>query len=554
MGQFYILVEGVNIYANVFDTSQLSVIRGTSFLYKQVINDVSDTFSQKLTPISTGASSGLYLVKEGYEANQLVNEISNRLNDPKQDFSLLTIIVETCEAVDLLSAKEQLYTQLRIRQMQSSLIVPDIFNNDALSLPDQLEGHRVAGKNNRRMVQGKQRELSSSVCKRLEHGRKLRQNFYFDDVVNKDQDKKRSDLLNTLNDVSFCDDFEELAGNPNYKKLNNKIAVIYMDGNSFSKKQRLLLTKLADDQLNAQKLFDDKIQKGRDNYLLNVLTKLKDDENALIPSSDSDNKKIRLETLLWGGDEMLFVMPAWLGFDFLHAFFKQTKDWTLDDLDEEEKKLTHAAGLVFCSAKTPIRNIRDLAQSIADTIKEVKASPEKLAGREQNSWGYIILESIDYPTNNCIADFNKKYYGETLSESKPMLIPALTTDEYQEIKTHLNELINNQLLAQSQLYKIVHSIKQTQNSLDELTVSWKNIYSLTNEQAEKTHEIEQREYRLLQVSKQKEKLHKHISIIARLFNIDPEKPKERIWLWIYLFELWEYICPEPSERKKEDTK
>ena len=38
MDQHYILVEGINIYANVFDTNQLSVIRGSSFLLKRAID------------------------------------------------------------------------------------------------------------------------------------------------------------------------------------------------------------------------------------------------------------------------------------------------------------------------------------------------------------------------------------------------------------------------------------------------------------------------------------------------------------------------------------
>ena len=33
MGHHFLLVEGVNLYANIYDTDQLSVIRGSSFLY-----------------------------------------------------------------------------------------------------------------------------------------------------------------------------------------------------------------------------------------------------------------------------------------------------------------------------------------------------------------------------------------------------------------------------------------------------------------------------------------------------------------------------------------
>jgi len=126
MSQFYILVEGVNIYASIFDTNQLSVIRGTSFLYKQAIDEVTETLKDELTPISTGASSGLYYLNEKFnidniDSTKLAANIALKLNKPAiyKGIELLPFIVECCKAEDLLVAKEQLYTQLRIRQMQS---------------------------------------------------------------------------------------------------------------------------------------------------------------------------------------------------------------------------------------------------------------------------------------------------------------------------------------------------------------------------------------------------------------------------------------------------
>ena len=82
MTQFYILVEGINIYANVFDTKQLSVIRGSSFLFKKAIDHLTEhaAIKDKFIALSTGASSGLYLVNNGESVTEIVLEIETEFH------------------------------------------------------------------------------------------------------------------------------------------------------------------------------------------------------------------------------------------------------------------------------------------------------------------------------------------------------------------------------------------------------------------------------------------------------------------------------------------
>jgi len=544
MTQSYILVEGVNIYANVLDTNQLSVIRGTSFLLKDAIDAVTAEFNNQLKAISTGASSGLYLVNPSKkQAETIVNQISEYLNKGGEDFSLLTFIVESCEANNLLEAKEKLLTQLRIRQMRSLIAVPDIQYNDDLNRPDQLEGRRVARKSHHYKVQSDSRRyLSDSVYRRWDYGKEKKFDFYFDQKTKGyiHADDKDS-LIASIKEKGFYNDFEQLAENSAYQKLNNKLAVIYMDGNSFSKKQRVYIKKAGDQieaQLKAQEDFDKKIQGYRANFIFQLLKKYHVQENS---------EKIRLETLLWGGDEMLFVVPAWLGFDLLQFFFEQSKDWELDD----DNPLTHAAGLVFCHAKTPIANIRTLAQSIADTIKD---TPE---GRKQNAWGYLVLESIDYPSNNNIHDFNQKYYDQALADSKPALIPAFKTGaggSFNDIKQALDRLIEQKLLSTRQLYKIVYAIKNNQDNIDGVNKTWDQLKDSQKDadsnSDDKIHPVEKQEFRLLQLAKDKGALSDNLKIVAGLFAIDINNTKERLWFWIYLYELWDYLNPKPDSDKE----
>ena len=538
MRNSYILVEGINLYSNLFDTTQLSVIRGTSFLFKEAINSVSEAFKNRMESISSGASSGLFLLKENQgQQHSLVQDITDYLNDENKAHSLLTFIVEKCEADDLITAKETLYTQLRIKQMKSTILVPD--RKTGGNFPDQLEGRRIAENKNKRKVQGEERILSTSVCTRLDYGRKLRQSIYFKSIS--DTSSSQSDELSRLNDLSFCDDFETLANNQDFRKLNNKIAVIYIDGNHFSKKQRKFINK-ADNQIQAQRDFDKKIQSCRNDFLQKTLLEMSQNPDMFLINAEGE-KQIRLETLLWGGDEMLFVMPAWAGFDFLQQFFHASRDWQLQGLNAEDKSLTHAAGIVFCHAKTPIQYIRKLAQIIADNIKE--------ENRTDNTWGYMVLESIDYPTSNNLDDFNNSYYGDTLSATKPAYIRAYTEDDYHTIKTSANELFNNKQLAISQLYKIIQSLVGEQQNHEAITLNWDEIRSKTRQEINNCHLFEQCEYRLFEVATNADELIKHLKHIATLFGLDINKPQERIWLWIYLYELRHYLSPELSPEKQQ---
>lgn len=533
MTQFYILVEGINIYANVFDTNQLSVIRGSSFLLKKAIVHIKEhtAFKDKLTAISTGASSGLFEVHKAESAATISADIVKELNNPINHFSLLPFIVEYCAADSLLEAKEQLLAQLRISQMQSLKVVPDI--NQTSDQPDELEGRRIAGNNPIVTIQKKSRKLSYSVYRRWKEGTELKRNYYFKENYIKDSEE--------LENYKFSNHFEELAEHPDYKKLGGKIAVVYMDGNSFSKIQKKLLESVpVDKQKEMQIAFDNKIQNKRAKFLCNLLLEMtNNDSGCFNPALQEKEKIIRFETLLWGGDEMLFVLPAWLGFEFIQYFFEQTKDWKID-----QYPLTHAAGMVFCSTTTPIDKVRDLAQSLAETVKQ--GEHQGKTGRQQNAWNYMILESIDYPTNSDIEHFNTKHYGNQAS-SKPAFIPVLADEPYQ--KNTLNSLINKGLLPRRQLYRIVQTINQPLTNTDIAELPWQILINTTEEDGLTPQETQ--EIRLFQVAENKAELITVLENISKIrFSLDINQPQQRVWLWIYLYELWDYICPQPDSQKE----
>ena len=503
-----IKVEAVNIYASVYDTEQLSVIRGSSFLLKKAIIDISEKFKGKIDPVSTGASSGLFSVKDN--ADSLVEDITKYLNDNKKKYRYFTFVVEYVKDVEDTSfqdAKEALVAKQRFSQLQSLTIAPDPQCENENTQPCEMQGVRVCDKKYYLTVDGNKVFVSKSVYDRFSVGRENRSALY------------KSEIGDSIND-DFTSDLQTLASSDKYKKLNDKIAVIYFDGNRFSS---ILRSKVKD--IEGQKDFDNKIQGYRKEFLGNLLKKFSPDNNdtpfinaRTDKDKDKDKGECRLETLLWGGDEMVFVVPAWLGFDVLNFFYKESRDWEYVSIPYKPAPLKHAGGIVFCSAKTPISKIRYVAQSLADEIKE------KEGGRNENYFDYIVLESIDYPVESTMNEFFKNMYGD-ISDSRYFISPCYTWGDKVGIKDQLKSILSK--TPKGQIYKISNLII---NNADKETID-KAIKRLSSLMGDNNlyEELE--------------------STLDALFNPPDIKDNEfnPSWKWVHLVELWDYLVPELKE-------
>jgi hypothetical protein len=121
----------------------------------------------------------------------------------------------------------------------------------------------------------------------------------------------------------------------------------------------------------------------------------------------------RFETLMWGGDEMMWVVPAWKGWEVLTRFYK--RDWTIPALGD--KPLTHAAGLVFCHYNAPLRRIKNLAQQL---VALCKAQNDK---EERDRVAYQVLESFDLVSGE-IAQHRDTYLQKIDIEPTSLLLSA----------------------------------------------------------------------------------------------------------------------------------
>ena len=375
---YLLRLEGVNISAVLDDTNEVSIRRGAGLMLRQAVKDIDATFKQ-LSPISLGASAGLFEFRSA-ESEKLTGQVAAQL---EQDYPHLTFVVDAVPVDgDFPKARERITARNRFRQYRQPTLVPPRSVPSADCCPTDRMRPAVP-KTNEDNIKGKQ--ASRSAIDRFQYGREKRQDFYTQELGKPVRD-------------AFTDDLEQLTEPGDLQGLGNlsyKMAVIYLDGNRFGKIQRGCTT--AADLTE----FDQTIQGDRREFLRTLLERAHDDPGF------RNMKQLRLETLLWGGDEILVVVPAWRGMQTLQWFFEASRTWRFRD-----NRLTHAAGLVFCHHKTPLAQVVKTAKALAEGVKE--------RDREHNGFDYLVLESIDYPTQPLQAFRALRYWPNVEDDLLPL--------------------------------------------------------------------------------------------------------------------------------------
>lgn len=511
MPQYLLRIEGVNIYATVEDTNQLSVQRGSSLLLRQAIRDIAKNHPE-LTSISTGASIGLFQFEaaNNKKAAELRDTIAGYLNtdtntnsDTDESSRYLTFVVDVVAIKngDFKRAKEEVIALNRFRQFQQATLVFPPENNDEKIAPCAWDNLRPADGEGIEIVKREKNDrgpaiLSLSAEARHNHGRNQKRIFI------EEETGLSFDYTNDLQEIATPDKNQK-----HLDSLKNKLAVLYFDGNGFGDIQKNLDCK----QLKA---FDDNIQEKRRAWLRKLIEDIKDntdfktseeDKNGnLVDAKDKNGNlvdAIRLEVLLWGGDELMLAVPAWKGMYVLQHFYDFHKDWMRKEPikgKEITKHLTHAGGLVFCHVKTPIQRIKKLAREIADHIKdEYLGKPEEgkidKYSRDANLYDYVVLESIDYPTQSWPAFLEKRYTQSIAKKRQPQrpLEGSYETNcrKFNELKKHL---------PRRQLHRLVNTLVDSEQKFADArqrfaAVMGKDIADKTERIAKKIFGIQPKE-------------------------------------------------------------
>ena len=382
MGDYYLRVEAVNLDNFVYDTNDISTIRGGSFLLLDTVNslEIADDLRGFLEKISTGASAGLFRII-GNDPDDVKKRVKDYLN--KQTKGHATFVVDTLagDNLDFKAVQEQLLAKNRWSQWQQ-LTIPWGRGWKGSEAPCFLDGIRP-GLEDEVFPEKGIRQVSSSVKFRRDSRKQLRNDIY-------------ARILNDQGDFTykFTNDLEMLSEDKNQGVLNKKIAFIYLDGNKFGR----IRDAKCDKKTRLQE-FDKSVQKDfREAVLRKLLSHMAGNDASL-----TSDKEFRLETLLWGGDEIEWVVPAWKGWEVLRLFYEFEPPPAYN-----KTPLTHAGGIVFCHHNAPILQIRKLAHRLANLAKSNLTSIPK-SREDGDIFHYLILESFDMVEGSLDA-FLKDYY------------------------------------------------------------------------------------------------------------------------------------------------
>ncbi len=384
MDKYYLRVEAVNFAYFIYDTDKIQPMRGGSYLLLESVASLAgqEINGVKLKKIMTGASIGLFSfelakAEPDGKAEKIAAEVRKILSDKTKCHA--TFVVNVLKSTGSFEHDNETITAMNRWQQfqQPTLVLPEKEADDKCFYDGVRPGS--AGAETPDGV----KPVSNSVLFRMKEGKDLRPNIY-----------KR-----ILNDESlkadFTSDLDALTDDKDKANLNGKMAFIYLDGNKFSK---IRAEKCKSEQSVTD--FSEGVEKHRKDFLCELIQK------ATAEPDFQNNGAIRLETLLWGGDDLEIVVPAWKGWEVLRLFYKCMSNAKFDGVN-----LTHAGGIILSNHKAPIRQIRDMARKLADMAKEkLPADFKSLQHNKHDIAHYLIMESFD-TVGPDVKDFVRRYYG-----------------------------------------------------------------------------------------------------------------------------------------------
>lgn len=384
--RFLLRVEGVNLANVIDDTDQLSTRRGGGLMIlnaaTQLRESLAEDLQHRLIEIATGASIGLFELQTEGDAEDVRTIVETHLREGALEYEMIdgrtaklplkhgtfvADVVPVSDPSNVQQAVQLAVAKNRWRQMREpSLSLHGLW--DKGTEPCELDRTRVANttcclKDNRNIP------ASETSRDRLGYGRGARQRFYKREIGSLREELFFIDDLQSLSKRSSGDGIDV----PRDSHLADKLAVFYVDGNGFGSIGRESLTKEGTD---GYRQWSSQLRAHHRSLLKGLI------DMAIVDATWKNEERIRLETLLWGGDEILWVTPAWKGWEVAKWFFTQPHN-------VRGHELTYGCGLVFCHAKAPITNIVALAHRLGDLAKAARG------GENVHRLAYEVLESYD---------------------------------------------------------------------------------------------------------------------------------------------------------------
>lgn len=465
-------VEGVNFRWAIYDTSDLSTVRGGSIAYlefgTELFRYLDDQASVDAQVISSGASR-VVLELKGTRDHIRAN-VNKALEELLRPDDIKSVSVDASRANgERRSAQFKPYSHLQFVHGLSfkggmaglneaqSIARRSQFDRIGIAGLSSMEGDDACEIDKTRPADTEIHFasddpftpattvlVSETVAARRHFGRTQRQAFYKSRLQENPLVREK---LSGPDSVVFCDSFHEIVADPPEEisaNVRNKLAIFYADGNKFGAISRSMNET---DPVSGLKEFSSQLLKHQDKlleralqlFLMNLTTE-HEKHSFLIRK---DTKKTRLETLLWGGDEVRFVLPAWLALSFATAFYEEIRNWQIGSIP-----LTFSTSLVIASYKTPIRQLVSFGEALVDDAKQHAPS--------SNNFSIEVLESLEPPASSIA-----RWRSDCLGLNEP-LEPGQFVLDGNQIGAVIPQLMAlKESLPRSQLYKWLQVCKQT---------------------------------------------------------------------------------------------
>lgn len=250
----------------------------------------------------------------------------------------------------------------------------------------------------------KDRPVSASARARRREGRDRKQDFYLDQIRRSAQAARDMTPADTggaamleaaataleSRPFVFANDFEAMVDNPPEglpPNVKGKLAVIFIDGNGFTKKRETCAELPGlDDAFTAYRRFCLALERNGGLILAGLLQWMLTQPDEFCHGT-GDDRYLRFETLLFGGDDICFVVPAWGGFAFMGKLQEILAGLRAPVAGQYETPVTYKAGMVFADHKSPIRDLRRVAESLAYAAKATSG--------DRNIVQVMALEGLD---------------------------------------------------------------------------------------------------------------------------------------------------------------
>jgi hypothetical protein len=399
MPEYFMRVDALNHANFIFDTYDISRIRGGSYILLDVIEKkLTKKFQDRIKPISTAASQGIFSFdapdNDPAYPDTLRREILTFLQEATEGHATFVVAIEK-SCADFKILLEKLEAQVHRMQWRfPSVSIPE-FN--ATDQECYLDGWRPGTSNYFADPNVKNAKVSASAQFRRERGRELKQRLFYELLG----DEKYQDSL-------CVKDLERLANDKSQGILDGKIAYIHIDGNSFTRIRRKLCTSR---ELRGD--FDKAIKEGCHKQFIRELLRHADLDPTFKTTDGKGQEALRIEILLWGGDEMTLIVPAWKGMEVMKLFYDQS-----EQLSFQDHKLSNRAAIIFCHHNMPILEIQKIAENLLQRAKKdiqedikslyLENGPSEEFAPSQNpdlltliwdprgdAFHYLVLESYD---------------------------------------------------------------------------------------------------------------------------------------------------------------